>query len=376
MNGTWISAPNVFDGFTLHRDHAIHVQDGRVTDLRPTKDLTEGLIGRHLDGLLTPGFFDIQVNGGGGIMLNSTPTVAGIQTILDAHRTFGTVAMLPTVITDAPEVLENAADACLSARDLPGMAGLHIEGPHISSVRRGTHATRHIRPLDESTRNIIAALRKADLPVLITVAPETVSPPEISALADMGAVVSLGHSNANAELARAAISAGATCATHLFNAMPPLVNREPGVAGAAIASDAWCSIIADGIHVDPIMVALAVRARPVADRMIAVSDAMSTVGGPDSFDLYGQTITLSDGRLVNSEGSLAGAHLTMHTSLQNLVSYGIDLETALRMCCGNPAELMGLGAHLGLLDRPCADILWLDADLNLKSTGIDLPIPA
>lgn len=376
MTERWHSADQVFDGRHLLTRHGICLSGGIVSAIKPLAALPQGTEVTHHKGLITPGFFDIQVNGGGGVLLNTSPTVEGVATILAAHRKFGTTALLPTVITDGPKVLEQAAAACLSARDLPGAVGIHIEGPHISSVRRGTHANHLVRPMDAATLSIVGDLRAAGLPVLITVAPEVTAPAQISQLRDLGAVVSIGHTDASADMVQAALSAGATGMTHLFNAMSPMLHREPGAVGAGIASDAWCSIIADGLHVDPIMIAIAVRARPLPDRMVAISDAMSTVDGPDNFDLYGQHIQLRDGRLYNEEGSLAGAHLTMHGALKNLVNYGVSREDALRMCCHNPAQMMGLWDRIRLLGRVAEDVLLLDSDLTLRSVGIAREIAA
>lgn len=367
----WIAADHVFDGKRLLPQHAVGIDDDRVTELRPTSDLpTHQITHRHV-GLLTPGFFDIQVNGGGGVLLNTQPTHATIRTIIAAHRQFGTTSLMPTVITDAPDVLDAAVDAAVDAKDEPGFAGLHIEGPHLSVARRGTHAACHVTPFNTHTLGLVRKLRDAGVPTLITVAPEAVSPQDVTKLKDAGAVVSVGHSDAAASDAIDLVMAGATCFTHLFNAMSPMLSRAPGVTGAAIASDAYCSIIADGIHVDPMMVALAIRARPKAHRMIAVSDAMATVGGPDRFALYGQEICLSDGRLINVDGALAGAHLTLVEALRNLVAYGVDLETALQMCRTNPFALMGMEAATSLIGQSSADIVMLRPDLRLQSVGLN-----
>jgi len=240
MTQYWHSAQQIFDGQDLLSDQAICVEE----------------------------------------LLNSHPTEAAISTILKAHRTLGTTALLPTVISDHPDVL---------------------------------------RPMDGRTLDLVARLRSNGLAVLITVAPEATTPEQISKLANIGAIVSIGHSNGTAQEAETCLKAGATCFTHLYNAMSPMEGRAPGMVGAAISSDAYCSIIADGIHVDPTMVMLAYRARPKPDRMIAVSDAMPTVGGPDRFSLYGKELHLSEGRLINDQGALAGAHLTMLDAVRNLV---------------------------------------------------------
>lgn len=368
----WITANQVFDGRRLRPDHGIHISGGLVTAVKQVDDINPHDIQRHHNGTLTPGFFDIQVNGGGGVLLNTSPTPEGIAAIAAAHRRFGTTALLPTVITDAPAVLDAAVAAVLASSNIPGVKGLHIEGPHIALAKRGTHAAHYIRPLDDHTIGLVRDLRDAGRAVLITLAPEAATPAQISTLREMGAVIAIGHSNATADAARAGLAAGATCFTHLYNAMSQMEGRAPGVAGAAIASDVWCSIIADGIHVDPVMVTLAIRARPVADRMIAVSDAMATVGGPDTFRLYDQDISVQHGRLVNAEGALAGAHLTLREALQNLISYGIASETAFRMCRHNPLQLMGRDTENDLVGMATEDIVALNPDHTLQSVGITL----
>lgn len=357
----WITPDQVFDGERLLSGMAVLVADDRIFEIRPLSTLPARSRTHKFTGILTPGFVDLQVNGGGDVLLNQHPTPAGMAVMAAAHRRFGTMAILPTVITDAPEVLAQAATAALAAKGQAGIIGLHIEGPHISVARRGTHAEQFVRPLDETTMSIVQSLRNAVIPVMITVAPEAVQPAQIAALAAMGAVVSIGHSDATADITRMALAKGATCFTHLFNAMSPMLNRAPGVVGAAINSGAYAGIICDGIHVADEMVGLAVRARPVPDRMFLVTDAMSTVGGSDHFTLYGQTIRLQNGRLVNDEGSLAGAHVTMAQSVARLIAVvGVPAEQALRMAVTIPARLIGRPDLSGLLGRAVQDILLLD----------------
>lgn len=370
MSVAWIIPDRVFDGATIHEGLGVSIENGEVTALCPVGNIPEQASCTKLSGLLAPGFFDIQVNGGGGALVNDTPTAEALQTIAAAHRKFGTVGILPTVITDAPDVLEAAADALLSLIHAQGIYGLHIEGPHLALSRRGTHAPEHIRPFDDLTLDTVALLRDAGWPVLITVAPEATPVDVVAELVEMGAVVSLGHSAATYDETRAMLAAGACCFTHLFNAMPPMENRAPGIVGAAIESSAWCGIIADCVHVHPSMVMLACNARPMANRMIAVSDAMATVGGPDEFVLYGQTIRRDANRLVNAEGSLAGAHLTLDEALRNLISFGIAPEQALRMCRQNPLELMQIEQGEGIVGVPIEDLIQLDDDFHLGGVGL------
>ena len=355
----WITPDRLFDGRELHTGKALRISDGRVVDMA---DAPKDAIA--VSGLLTPGFVDLQVNGGGGVQLNSTPTVDGMQTIADAHRRFGTVAVLPTVITDLPDVTDRAADAAIAAKGQRGIIGLHIEGPHIAMARRGTHSPDLVRPLDARTMNTVARLREAGVSVMTTLAPEAASLDQIEQLVKLGAVVSLGHTDATAEMMVAAFKAGANCATHLFNAKSPMVGREPGAVGAVINSTCYSGIICDGHHVADEMVGLAIRARPVPDRMFLVSDAMATVGGPAHFNLYGQDITLKDGRLINAEGSLAGAHVTQAEGVKRLVDRtGTSLTEALRMATSVPAECIG-HPDIGRLDgRLAEDLILLDHDL-------------
>jgi N-acetylglucosamine-6-phosphate deacetylase len=342
----------------------VRIVDGRIADLGPAPSNA-----KPIAGYLSPGFVDLQVNGGGGLMVNDTPTRAGMHTIAAAHRQFGTVAIMPTVITDAPDVLDKAAAAAIEAHGDAGIIGLHIEGPHIATARRGTHDPDSVRLMDDRTMDVVAKLRSTNIAVMITLAPEATTHDQIAKLATMGAVVSLGHTDTTSEKAEAAIAAGASCATHLFNAMSPMNSRAPGVVGAIMGAEIYAGIICDGHHVDDRMISLALRGRPVPDRVFLVSDAMATVGGPDQFDLYGQPVRLIDGRLINSEGSLAGAHVTQAQGLKRLIDHiGISAERALRMVTSIPAAAIGCPELASLRGRPVADILVLDDALNVAGT--------
>jgi len=277
------------------------------------------------------------------------------------------------VITDAPEVLTRAVDAVIAAHaEIPldrSLLGLHIEGPHLSIPRRGTHAPEWVRPFEATTLAHVRRLRDLGIFVKITVAPESVTPAQVAELVATGAVVSIGHSDATADEVRALLDAGATCFTHLFNAMSPMLNRAPGVTGACINSTAFAGIICDGIHVADEMVGLAIRARPVPGRMFLVSDAMSTVGGSDHLRLYGRDVWLKDGRLVNAEGSLAGAHVTMAESLRRLIAVvGIAPEIALDMATAAPARLLARPELASPENRDLADLLLLAPDWSVTGT--------
>ncbi|WP_108483050.1 N-acetylglucosamine-6-phosphate deacetylase [Oceaniglobus ichthyenteri] len=339
----WILPRAVYDGETFLSDVAVAFENDILVARRHISALPAEVAPKPVPEILSPGLFDVQVNGGGGVMLNNDPTPQGVRAIAAAHRSVGTAFVLPTVITDHPDVTERAADAVLAEHGRGGVLGIHIEGPHINVARKGTHDPARIRPFDAQTRALLARLREHDLPVLFTVAPETLPPGTIADLTRMGVTVAAGHTTATALQGEQALAEGLRGFTHLFNAMPPMTSRAPGIAGVAINSTAYCGIIADGHHVDDRMVALAFRARPCAGRMVLVSDAMSTIAGPDRFELYGETIRVENGKLVNANGALAGAHIDLKTSVARLVAdVGISPVEALRAATVTPRDLMKL----------------------------------
>lgn len=356
MTETWIAPDFLFDGEHMHRWQAVRVSDGIIAEIGAATGQAVPLIG-----CLTPGFVDLQVNGGGGVLVNSDPTPEGLRKIAKAHRGFGTTAILPTVISDRPEVMARAVDAVLAVQGEAGLLGLHMEGPHLAQARRGTHAAEHLRPFDGRTLAAVERLRAAGVAVMITLAPEAASADEIGALTALGAIVSIGHTDATAEDVEATIAAGATCATHLFNAMSPLTSRAPGAVGAILNSNLFAGLICDGHHVDPRTIGIALRARRRPGRMYLVSDAMPTVGGPDAFDLYGQKLQVQDGKLINRDGNLAGAHLTQAGGLANLVQHvGVPLAQALPMVTTIPAQVIGQPGLARLIGKPVEDVMVVD----------------
>lgn len=362
MTPIYLRPDAVFDGYTLRGDVTLQIAGGIVRPIASSPQDSQ-----WISGIVAAGFVDLQVNGGGGVLLNATPTVGGLRRIAAAHRGFGTVALLPTVITDAPEVLAAAADAVIANAGADGILGLHIEGPHIAAAKRGTHAARHIRPMDELTLDIVARLRAAGHTVIITVAPEACPSEGIAALASMGAVVSIGHSDSDAATVANALSAGASCGTHLFNAMSQMTARDAGVAGGLLHGGAYAGIICDGHHVADQMIALALRAQKIPDRLFLVSDAMPTVGGPDRFTLYGDEIRLEAGRLVNAEGRLAGAHLTQAAGLARLVDkIGVDTASALQMVTTIPAKVIDRPDLARIEGRSPADLVLLDTNMAAR----------
>lgn len=330
---------------------------------------------RDLQGrLLLPGFIDVQVNGGGGVMFNDAPTVEGIRAIGVAHRMYGTTGFLPTLITDNLEAVATAiaaTDAAIEA-DVPGVLGIHLEGPFLNAEKKGVHDASKFRVLDKDTIALLSSLRNGK--TMVTLAPETTSPELIQKLADAGVIVAAGHTNATYEEVRTALDAGVRGFTHLFNAMSPLESRAPGVVGAALDDkNSWCGLIVDGHHVHPAALRIAVASKP-RGRCLLVTDAMSSVGARDkSFRLDGRAITVADGKCVTADGTLAGSDLDMATAVRNASGMlGLDKAEAIRMASEYPAEAIGLGSELGRIEAGYrANLVLTDRDLNVVDTWID-----
>lgn len=366
----------IFDGETTHVDRVLVVQGGAVTAIADTSRMPAVDAVTELDGLIAPGFVDLQVNGGGGVMLNDRQDIDAVSTICAAHARFGTTALLPTLITDTPKVTRAAVGAAEAAarEQVPGFLGLHLEGPHLSLARKGAHDPALIRPMTDGDEAFLIAARKNLPALLVTVAPESVSPERIARLKAAGIVVSLGHSDAGYARAAEAAAAGASMVTHLFNAMSQIANREPGLVGAAIdIGGLWAGLIADGIHVDPANIRTALKAKSLPGRIFLVSDAMATIGtGMTAFTLNGRSIRREDGRLTLEDGTLAGADLDMISAVRFMhETIGLPVEEALRMASLYPARAMGLDAHHGRLGRGTrADFVQLDDGLGIKSVWI------
>jgi N-acetylglucosamine-6-phosphate deacetylase len=366
-----VIAGRVFTGEALVTDHAVLIEAGRVRDVVPA----HGIDGERLadDLILAPGFIDVQVNGGGGVLFNDTPDLPTLRRIVAAHRRFGTTALLPTLITDTADKLRQAVAtvAAAMADGEPGIAGLHLEGPFLNPARRGVHRADLIREL--SPADISALCAAAPRPLLLTLAPEMVSSDAIQRLADAGIIVSVGHTDATYEQASAAVDAGAHGFTHLFNAMPPPAGRAPGPVGAALdSSQCYAGIIVDGHHVHPASLRIALHALTARQAML-VTDAMASVGSDiDSFMLQGQRIGVAEGRLTTEDGTLAGAHLDMASAVRNAVTMlGATLADALRMASATPADFLGISQARGrLLPGRAADMVALTDDVDVRGVWV------
>jgi len=368
-----VVAEQVFDGATVVHNAAVIIEGSRILAVVPRDDVPAAVPRRILpDGAcLAPGFIDVQVNGGGDVLFNDNPTPDGIRAIAAAHRRFGTTALLPTLITDTPEKVSSAIAAVEALADKDSaILGIHLEGPFLSPERPGVHATRHIRAPSNDDLALLTVPRRSI--TVVTLAPEQAPPGFIRALADAGVRVCLGHSVATYAETRAAMAEGLSGFTHLFNAMPGLGSRDPGPIAAALESEtAWFGMIVDGVHVHPATLRLALRglARP-----LLVTDAMPPVGGKHmGFTLYGEEITVQDGRCTRQDGTLAGSVLDMASALRNCVRLlGVPFETALRFASTNPAEFLGLGHRIGRLAPGYrADMVALDPiDVEVLDTWV------
>jgi N-acetylglucosamine-6-phosphate deacetylase len=324
--------------------------------------------------LLLPGFIDVQVNGGGGVLFNDDPSPESIRAIGAAHRRFGTTGFLPTLISDDLGTIGRAIAAVQSSLDaaMPGVLGIHIEGPFLNWSRRGVHDSKHLRLLDAGSVSLLSRLRGGR--TVLTLAPEMTTPEIVAKLAATGILVSAGHSDASYAETAAAIARGLRGFTHLFNAMGRLEPREPGIVGAALYDEnTWCGIIVDGHHVDPIMLKLALRCKR-HDRFMLVTDAMPAVGSArPTFILQGRTIRVVDGICRDENGTLAGTALDMAAAVRNAVSMlGLDIAEAARMASEYPAEFLGLGHELGRIAPGYrANLVLLDDDFNVQKTWIE-----
>ncbi|NRQ13098.1 N-acetylglucosamine-6-phosphate deacetylase [Ensifer sesbaniae] len=367
----------LFDGVEWHDGCALVIEAGRVKAIVASADVPADAERIDAHGmLLVPGFIDLQVNGGGGALLNEEPSVEGIRQICSAHAKFGTTALLPTLITDTREVRSATIHAGLQAKaaHVPGFLGLHLEGPHLSVARKGAHDPKLIRPMDDADLAEMLDCAKALGVLMVTVAPENATKEQVRALADAGVVVSLGHTDVGYETAVAYAKAGARTVTHLFNAMSGLGHREPGVVGAALATGTLhAGLIADGYHVEPASMGVALRAKTGPGQIFLVTDAMSPIGTDmTSFQLNGREILREGGRLTLADGTLAGADIDMLSSVRFVhEKLGLPVEEALRMASAYPADAMGLATHKGRLKPGAdADFVLLTPELGMGSTWI------
>ena len=365
---------DIFDGKTRHPGAALLVENNAIIGIgdAPKTAQIHALNG----GLIAPGFVDLQVNGGGGILFNDEQSVATLRRIAQAHARLGTTAFLPTLITDTPTRVAAAIDAVVQAIDhgVAGVIGLHIEGPHLSLARKGAHDAALIRPMQDADLTLLLDAAKRLPHLMVTVAPESVTAAQIKTLVRAGVVISLGHTDADYDACKTASTAGASCVTHLFNAMSQLTGRAPGLVGAALESGALhAGLIADGIHVSAASIRIALQAKQGPAAVFLVSDAMATAGSDiTEFSLNGRMIYRRNGRLTLQDGTLAGADLDIPKALRFMAeTVGLPVDTALEMATSAPAQVIGTTAVGGLNIGAAANFVHLNAGLELQTVWQD-----
>ncbi|MCV2870769.1 N-acetylglucosamine-6-phosphate deacetylase [Defluviimonas sp. WL0050] len=369
---TLFTGADVFDG-ARSGPGSLLVKDGRIAAMLPPDAKVDGAETVKLDGgVLAPGFVDLQLNGGGGVMFNDAPNVKTLTRIAAAHASLGSLTILPTLITDTPDQTRAAVEAVEAAiaAGVGGIAGLHLEGPHLSIARKGAHDPSLIRPMGEGDLAFLCDAARRLPRLMVTLAPESVTDDQIATLSGVGIIVSLGHTDAGFDRCVSAAKSGARLATHLFNAMSQLGNREPGLVGAVLATGALdAGMIADGIHVHPEVMRAALRAKTGPGEIFLVTDAMAPAGSNISqFSLNGREIRREDGRLMLADGTLAGADLSMARAIRVICNdVGLPRDRALAMATSVPARVLGLIGSCGMLAAGRdADFVHLTGSLELQ----------
>ncbi|WP_182019095.1 N-acetylglucosamine-6-phosphate deacetylase [Vibrio diabolicus] len=369
-----LSNCKIYTGSDVLTDHAVIIENDLIQSIVPAAELPQGIEVKDLEGAnLSPGFIDLQLNGCGGVMLNDAITPETMQIMHEANLKSGCTSFLPTLITSSDEDMRTAISA---AREYHNQyqnqsLGLHLEGPYLNVAKKGIHNVDFIRPSDESMIDLICA--NADIIAKVTLAPEQNDPEHIARLKAAGIVVSIGHTNATYAEARKGFEAGITFATHLFNAMTPMVGREPGVVGAIYDTpDVYAGIIADGFHVDYANIRIAHKIK--GDKLVLVTDATAPAGANiDHFIFVGKKVYYRDGKCVDENGTLGGSALTMIEAVQNSVEHaGIALDEALRMATLYPATAIGVEDRLGRVRKGMvANLTIFDRDFKVKATVVN-----
>ena len=366
-----VTGADIFDGRQLHADSACLLEGDIFLGIVSQDSIPADYAVEHVPGgNILPGFVDLQVNGGGGVMFNDETSLEGLKAISKAHATTGTRSLLPTLITDTPERTRAAVDAVEAAiaHNVPGIIGLHLEGPHLSIARKGAHDPSLIRPMTQADEDFLLQTAQRLPNVMVTLAPENVSPAQITRLSAAGIVVSLGHTDCTLAEAEAAFAAGARCVTHLFNAMSQMGNREPGLVGATLnAAGVSAGLIADDIHVHQASMRVALSSKIAPGKIFLVTDAMSTVGSDiTEFSLNGRRVLRRNGRLTLEDGTLAGADLEFSRAISVLVEdMGLPRELVFAMATAFPADVLPHPGTAGRFEagKP-SDAILLDRDLN------------
>jgi N-acetylglucosamine-6-phosphate deacetylase len=369
-----LSNCKIYTGSDVLTDHAVVIENELIKKVCAISELPEGIEVRDLDGAnLSPGFIDLQLNGCGGVMLNDEITADTMQIMHKANLKSGCTSFLPTLITSSDEDMRAVITA---AREYHNQyqnqsLGLHLEGPYLNVAKKGIHSVDHIRKSDSEMIELIC--ENSDLVAKVTLAPELNDPEHIERLRKAGVVVSIGHTNATYAEARQGFESGITFATHLFNAMTPMVGREPGVVGAIYDTpEVYAGIIADGFHVDYANIRIAHKIK--GEKLVLVTDATAPAGADMEYFIFvGKKVYYRDGKCVDENGTLGGSALTMIEAVQNTVEHaGIALDEALRMATLYPATAIGVESKLGRIKKGMvANLAVFDRDFNVKATVVN-----
>ena len=363
----------IFCGERFYDDHALLVEGKSIVDIVDKNNTPDNFNKIELDqGILAPGFIDLQVNGGGGVLFNNSPNKESLNTIIKAHQFFGTTSVMPTVISDSLEVLEQCIKTVTEEiKNNSSLLGIHIEGPFFNTKYRGVHQKQYISTINSDYLNLFESLK--GFPVMLTLAPECISSQQLKQLTSLGIKTLAGHSDASYDKLDDAIKNGLDGFTHLFNAMGQISAREPGVVGSALHfENTFASIIVDLHHVHPSLIQLAYQLKPTG-KLFFISDSMATINhGKPSFELYDEVVNESDGRLVNSEGKLAGSSITQIDAVKNAYQKcNIPLNQALAMASRYPAEYLGIENYLGSLKPGYrADLVHFDSNFKVHNTWV------
>ena len=363
----------IFCGERFYDDHALLVDGKSIVDIVDKNNIPENFNKMELDqGILAPGFIDLQVNGGGGVLFNNSPNKESLNTIIKAHQFFGTTSVMPTVISDSLEVLEQCIKTVTEEiKNNSSLLGIHIEGPFFNTKYRGVHQKQYISTINSDYLNLFESLK--GFPVMLTLAPECISSQQLKHLTSLGIKTLAGHSDATYDELDDAIKNGLDGFTHLFNAMGQISAREPGVVGSALHfENTFASIIVDLHHVHPSLIQLAYQLKPTG-KLFFISDSMATINhGKPSFELYDEVVNELDGRLVNSEGKLAGSSITQIDAVKNAYQKcNIPLNQALAMASRYPAEYLGIANHWGSLKPGYrADLVHFDSNFKVHNAWV------
>ena len=369
-----LTGARIFDGITMLKDMAVVVDGSHIANVQSVSSLPKQMQVQDLKGgILSAGFIDVQVNGGGGALMNDSPTIATVRCIAEAHRRFGTTGLLPTVITDHQAVMDSAITAVQSAIEagVPGILGIHLEGPFLDESRKGAHPSQYIRKMLDADVEYIAAIKCGA--VVVTLAPNKVSTDQIRRLSQRGVLISLGHAEATFAEAQMALLNGARAFTHVYNAMSQLHAREPGMVGACLVDrQSYCGVIVDGMHVDAAALQVLFATKPL-DRIMLITDAMPpAAGGPGNFKLQGREAVTVGNRLQLADGTLAGSIVTMDEAVRRTVQLGVAVESALCMASTVPAQFLKMDKELGRIAKGfLASMVHLTDDLHVSKTWID-----